>query len=151
MELLVSREEVSKVFQIGAGIKVADFNRYIQEAQQHYLRKLMPLDAYYKVTSNPSNYTEVLNGVGSKTGLKDVIIQLVYAVFVLKSNTVSTTHGIVTKLNNPHSEPLGYTERRDMHLKHLEYAKELYREVAPLIKSDKCVSNIRTYKTKVIQ
>ncbi len=165
MELLISKSEVEKYFQIAIGRKESEFNNFIREAQQFELKKIMPTQLYYDVIANPTQYNELLNEGGYEcngvtyhhSGLKAVLAQFTYAIYLLKGNMQDTSFGVVVKQNN-FSDPADYKERKDWHTRHIQQGNELYEEVKKyieckgLVKGDKCGTKTnRTFNTSVIK
>ncbi len=165
MELLISKSEVEKYFQIAIGRKESEFNNFIREAQQFELKKIMPRQLYYDVVANPTQYDELLNEHSYEcegkpqlhSGLKAVLAQFTYAIYLLKGNMQDTSYGVVVKQNN-FSDPADYKERKDWHTRHIQQGNELYEEVEKyieckgLVKGDKCsIKTNRTFKTSVVK
>lgn len=167
MELLISKADVESYFQIAIGRKEAEFDNFINEAQTFDFKPLfkpafwadmmanLEADKYVKVlgeysyTYNDVNYTHL--------GLKAVLIQLAYGVYLFKNGIVDTSFGMVTK-KTPQSEPLEYKERRDWLDKHKTYAKQLFAEVEMFVEKFpdtyplwcEGVAAQRSFKTRII-
>ncbi len=138
--LLISKKEVEQYFQIARGRKESEFNNFIREAQQFELKKIMPTQLYYDVVANPTKYQDLLNegsyecgGVGyHHSGLKAVLVQFTYALYLLKSNLQDTSYNVVVKQDN-YSNPAEYKERKDWYTRHIQQGNELYEEIKKYI------------------
>ncbi len=165
MELLISKSEVEQYFQIAIGRKESEFNNFIREAQQFELKKIMPQQLYYDIVTNPTQHDELLNEHSYEcegetyfhSGLKSVLAQFTYAIYLLKGNMQDTSYGVVVKQNN-FSDPADYKERRDWHTRHIQQGNELYEEVKKYIECKGIVGGgscgaktNKTFKTSVIK
>lgn len=122
--LLTTKAKVETYLQIAIGYSVQEFERFIREAQEFDLKPLLCEDFYFELVSKKTDpeFVKIIEGqeydFEGKTyyheGLEAVLAYFVYARFVLKSNVVSATHGMVHK-TTPNSEPLGHTEKKDIY------------------------------------
>lgn len=159
MVLLVTKQEVEQHFQIAIGRKESEFNNFIREAQEFELKSLLPEQLYYCIMKDVTQHNDLLNPhkweqneiTYQHSGLKAVLIQFVYALYMLKGNIQDTSYGMVVK-QTPHSEPVEYKERKDWHVRHRQQAHTLFTEVKQYIDfrySKKTVK--RKFKTSILK
>lgn len=170
MELLISKSDVEKYFQVAIGRNETEFNKYIRQAQQFDLKKLMPEQFFYDLLKNrtDNDYQKVINeteytfkdGNYEHAGLKGVLIHFTYGLYIFKSNIQDTSFGFTVKTNGQ-SEPVDYKERRDWYYEHKAQANQIWEDVKrfiernidsfPVWKEATKTHEKRTYKTKLIQ
>ncbi len=155
MELLTTKQEVSEYFNISIGRSEKEFNAFIYEAQEFYLKPLLSEHLYNELIQIPNKYDFILNkhlywlnnSTGlSHEGLKSVLAQFTYAIYILKGNITDSSFGIQQK-TNPNSEPISYQERKDWYYRHIQQANALFKDVEKYIYY-RYKSNPKYLKTK---
>lgn len=152
MALLTSKTKVSEVLKVAIGYNETDFNKFITEAQDFDLKKLMCEEFYYDLMTNKDDepYLKLIQGgdyqyndrTYSFRGLEDVIAYFTYARFVLECNYNSTSHGYTIK-KTPHSEPVPLEEKRSMYYKYKKDANTLMDDVVKFI--ERTISDFPTW------
>lgn len=137
--LLITKTIVEKFLQVAIGISEQEFYRYIREAQEFDLKALVCEEFYFDMIKNKAEapYDKIIAGQeydfeGNPyyhEGLEAVLSYFAYARFILKSNVVSTSHGVVVK-TTPNSQPLGHTEKKDIYHTCRQDANLLFEGVA---------------------
>ena len=169
MELLLTKTDVEKYFQVAIGRSEKDFEKFLQQAQMFDLRNLLPEKFYYDLIKNKdqANYQELING-GEYTyddytynheGIKGVLAHFTYGTYLFKGGITDTSFGPVIK-QAQHSDPVDFKERKDWYYKHREQANILFEDVKNYLSRNKeqfpiweeCTTvKRRSFKTKVIQ
>lgn len=136
--LLITKSKVEQYLQLAIGYSTQEFERFIREAQEFDLKPLLCEDFYYEILKNLSTdpFDKIIAGqeythndnVYYHEGLEAVLSYFAYARFILKSNAVSTSHGMVVK-KTPNSEPLSQTEKKDLYYSHRQDANTLFEGV----------------------
>lgn len=170
MELLINKTDVEKYFQVAIGRKETEFNKFILQAQQFDLKKIIPERFFYDLLKNraDANYQNVINetqytyedGDYEHAGVKGVLIHFTYGLYIFKSNIQDTSFGHVVKTNGQ-SDPVDYKERRDWYYEHKAQANQIWEDVKRFIERNindypvwtECttVREKKTFKTKLIQ
>ncbi len=142
MELLTTKQEVSEYFNISIGRSEKEFNTFIYEAQEFYLKPLLSENLYNSIVKyySESWAIAILEGCSywineslfTHQGLKSVLAQFSYAIYLLKGNIRDTAFGIEQK-SNPNGEPISYQERKDWYYRHIQQANELFKDVEKYI------------------
>lgn len=138
--LLTTKDRVSELLQLAIGYSEKQFNVYIREAQDFDLKELLCDSYYYSLLVAPTSdanekvlkplkYTYDTDKVSYHKGLELVIAYFAYARFALRSSTVSTSHGFVTK-ETPHSSPIDFSEKKDLYRENRQKANMVFSEVA---------------------
>lgn len=120
--LLISKATVAAKLQVAIGYSDADFNAYIDQAQEFDLKPLLTEDFYFDLLDKRADpeYVKLINGgdyqYNNRTyrfqGIGAVLSYFSFARFKLNSSAVSTSHGFVVK-QTPNSEPLSLQERKN--------------------------------------
>lgn len=167
MELLISKSDVEKYFQVAIGRSDKEFNHFIQQAQLFDLKELLPERFLNDVLATPEDYSDLINGGSYEyeehtyqhEGLKGVLAHFVYGTYLFKGNITDTSYGMVTK-KTPHSDPVEYKERRDWYYQHRKQANILFEDVKKYLDRnretytiwDECTTRPkRRFKTTIIQ
>lgn len=142
MELLINKSKVAEVLQVAIGYDSKEFDVFIREAQDFDLKPLLCEDFYYDLVKKKADapFLELIDGANYQynerdyfhRGLGDVLAYFTYARFMLKSNNVSTSHGIVTK-KTPHSEPITIAEKRNFYYKYKKDANLIFEDVKKFV------------------
>jgi hypothetical protein len=170
--LLIDKTKVAQKLQVAIGYDTNEFNTFINEAQEFDFKPLVQEDFYFDLLAKKSDepYLKLLSGgdyqYNSRTyhfqGIETVLSYFSYARFVMNSNAVSTSHGMVVK-TTPNSTPLVLEERKNLWYKKREEANLMMLDVVKFIErniadypswnnSQNCSPNpTKSFKTKVIQ
>ena len=174
MELLINKQDVASILQVGIGVSDKDFDVHIREAQEFDLRKNIDCDEFflklideketdpYKKVFYQTEYTYD-NRKYYHLGIKTALSYFTYSRFIHDSNVVSTTHGFQMK-KNPSSEPISLEERRNFYYHYKGLGSSVlgdvmtyvhrFQDLYPEYKNcHSCVPVQRSggFKTKVIQ
>lgn len=122
MERLITKEIVEKYCRISISVSREDFNRFIEEAQDFDLKKLVCEEFYEALFDNrkEASWQIILNGGDytyedkerTFTGIVKALSYFSYARFMLMDNVQSTRTGFVQK-QNPHSNPISLEDRKE--------------------------------------
>jgi len=142
MILLITKSVVATKLQTAIGYSDADFNSYINEAQEFDLKPLVEENFYFDLLAKKDlePWKKLIDGGSYQydertynfQGLATVISYFAYARFVMNSNAVSSSHGFVIK-TTPNSIPLPLEERRNFSYKRKEEANAMFEDVKKFI------------------
>jgi hypothetical protein len=154
--LLTTKIKVEEYLQVAIGYSTAEFDRFIREAQEFDLKPLLGDEFYFDLLKNQliDPYDKIIAGTeythNENTyyheGLNAVLSYFTYARFILKSNAVSTSHGIVTK-KTPNSEPISQSEKKDLYYSHRQDANTLFESVVKYMNRNNINYNNRSVCT----
>lgn len=143
MELLINKNTVSEYLQVAIGCSEQSFNIYIEEAQEFDLQPLIGEFFFNSLLKNKDNtdWQSLMNGGTYEykktsyrhSGIKKVLSYFTYARYMLKSNIVSSSHGLVIK-KTPNSEPINLQERKNFYYSYQKDANTLFNGVNTYIK-----------------
>lgn len=142
MDRLITKSTVAAKLQIAIGYDDAEFNSFIDQAQEFDLKPLLPENFYYDLVAGRASdpYKKLIDGGAYAydarnydfQGLASVLAYFTYARFVMNSSAVSTSHGIVVK-KTPVSEPLPIEERKNIYYAKRGEAKAMFDDVRKYI------------------
>ena len=137
--LLTNKSKVAEYLQVAIGYNEKEFERFIREAQEFDLKPLLCEEFFFELISKKGDpeFIKIITGQEYEyegrtyyhEGLEAVLSYFTYARFILKSDAVSSSHGMVTKKNPGSSEPLSHTQRKDLYYTHRQDANTLFESV----------------------
>ncbi len=138
MNQLITKNGVAGHLNTAIGVSETEFNKFIIEAQDLDIKKLLNELLYNDLLKNhtEAKYVTLLQGgeyqyqdkTYSFTGFGKVIAYYAYARFIRKGSFSSTSHGHVVK-TTPHSKPLTAEERLIEYKTYRKEASELFQDV----------------------
>ena len=151
MVLLINKQDVANELQVAIGYDSKEFDTFIRDAQDLYLKPLLCEDFYYELMQKKDDpdWKKIIDGgdyiYNSKSysfrGIGSVLSHFTYAEFFRFSNNVSTSHGFVNK-TTPHSTPVGDDEKNNMFYKYQEKAYRIFEDFKRFVDR-----NIDTYQS----
>lgn len=142
MPLLITKAVVASKLQTAIGYNDAEFNTFINEAQEFDLKPLVQEDFYFDLLAKRADvlWKKIIDGgtyeYNGRTydfqGIAAVLSYFAYARFKLNSSAVSTSHGFVVKAT-PNSTPLSLDERRNEYYEKQRQANMLFEDVKKYI------------------
>jgi hypothetical protein len=170
--LLIDKGKVAEKLQVSIGYSDAEFNTFINEAQEFDFKPLVEEDFYFDLLAKKAeeSYVKLIGGgsyeYNDRTyyfqGIATVLSYFSYARFVMNSSAVSTAHGMVVK-TTPNSTPLVLEERKNFYYKKKAEANSMMVDVVKFIERNiadypswneakSCVSKSNyAPKTRIIQ
>jgi hypothetical protein len=148
---LTNKAKASSLLQIAIGLDEEQFNNYIDAAQKFDFKPLVCEEFYFDLLEKKEDpaWKKLIEGgtytynerVIEFSGFDAVISFFAYARMIIEAPMVSTSHGVVSKLN-PHSQPVPLEDRRNIYYKKKEEANTLMKDVVLFIER-----NLDTYSS----
>lgn len=134
---LITRSDIANYRQISKTSNDDKLNELILDAQMLDLQPLLGERLYNKILSNPSDYTELLEGGSynyqnasyTNYGLKMVLAYYAYARYVMFGSAIDTPFSLTEKLN-PDSRPVETSSKKTTWHLNRESASQIWENVS---------------------
>jgi len=136
MQPLLTRADIALYRQISKTPHDEKLKEAILDAQLLDLQPLLGENLFYKITSDPENYTELMvggpyahDGIGYMNyGIKMVLAYFAHARYTMFSSTIDTPFSVVEKLND-NSRPVDASVKKAAYQLNREAAIKLWENV----------------------
>jgi hypothetical protein len=138
MTRIITLQEVQGVKPLSAHVKDKFFNQFIEDAQISLLKPLIGSELYNAIIKEPSDYTELLEGgfydddKRSHSGLKRVLIEFTYTLYMFESADVSTPFGMIVK-DFKDGQKIDRQREKELKTKRQQIASQYWHEVQHFI------------------
>lgn len=132
--LLINRAKISQYKQISKSTFDEVLNQHISEAQRHDLKPLLGERLYNDLITNPSAYTDLLEGgtyvyngiTYINEGVEMLLSYYVYSRYAMFGSVTDTPFSMVEKLNGGESKPVDSTFKKSLYQMNRDMAYNIW-------------------------